>query len=114
MIIARSFFLCLNANLLVTTWRFRGRGTRSHVWFLMRELTSSRIAFSHCLDRVGWLRASFTVAGSSSSFGSMFLANFAIRTQGGLSKSSSANFLDVIVPLVDLADDLCVDSPVAG
>jgi hypothetical protein len=50
---------------------------------------------------------------SSSSFGSIF----AIRTRGALSKSSSANFLEVVIPLFDLAEDLCVPlvkPPVAG
>src|SRR5579859_239591 len=53
MIRACSSFLCLNPNLLVTIWRSRGRGTRSHVWFLISDSYSSRMAFSHCFPSVG-------------------------------------------------------------
>ena len=50
---------------------------------------------------------SCTVASSSSLLGSKFLAILAMRVcPDFLSKSSSTNFLEVTVPLVDLADDL--------
>ena len=46
----------------------------------------------------------------------VFLASFAMRTRGVLSKFSSANFVEVSMPLFDLADVLCVDvvPPVAS